>query len=370
MSTVLGNVSCPRCGGPTVKFGRDPRFREQRYRCQNPACRRQFVPTRPPRPRKYPKVVCPKCGANMSLFKRLRDALRFRCNRHNAKGDRRCTHKINLPLPGAKDFDLVTDPKHIRLIRGQIQPVFHWNKMDFSPTTVALALYFSFFHALPAPAVVKTLADLYRIRVSHDTVTRWGHKAAFLLADRCQALAKVPEKPGRKPRLLADETQFKRRGRKRWLWLAYVPRWDLYLGHNLSARRDTQAARDALAMAYHASPHMKKAEVLTDGLWSYTSALGDLQVDDACHRVYKSFFEQPNNNRLERQWSTFKTRARPYRGFKSDLGLEAFALSQIVYHNAFKPSPRLGGRTPLEAIGAPLPMAPSPLMRLTRLLTS
>lgn len=122
-------------------------------------------------------------------------------------------------------------------------------------------------------------------------------------------------------------------------------------------------------MAYHHSPHMKNAEILTDGLWSYTSALGDLGVDDHCRRVYKSFFEQPNNNRLERKRSNFKTRARLFRGFKSDLGLETFALSQIVYHNAFKPSDRLGGQTPLQAIGATLPDAPSPWLRLTRLLT-
>lgn len=370
MSKVLDEVTCPRCGGPTVRFGRDRSSGEQRYRCKRPACRRQFVPGRAPRIRQFPHITCPKCGAGMSVFKRLSDAVRLRCNRHHAKGDRRCVHKINLPLPGQNGFDLVTEPSEMRLIRGRIQPVFYWNKMKFSPTTVALALYLSFFQAMPAPAVVATLRDLYGVRVSHDTVTRWSHKAAFLLAAKCQPLTKVPEKRGRKPRLLADETQFKRRGRKRWLWLAYVPRWDLYLGHNLSARRDTQAARDALAMAYHRSPHMKKAELLTDGLWSYGSALGDLGVPDDCHLVYKSFFEQPNNNRLERQWSNFKTRARPFRGFKSDLGLAAFAVSQIVYHNAFRPSPRLDGRTPFEAIGAKLPDAPSPLLRLTRLLTS
>jgi hypothetical protein len=81
----------------------------------------------------------------------------------------------------------------IRLICGQIQPVFHWNKMKFSSATVALALYFSFFRAMPAPAVVETLRDLYRVKVSHDTITRWSHKAAFLLDQKCRGLAKVPQ---------------------------------------------------------------------------------------------------------------------------------------------------------------------------------
>jgi len=370
MSNTSHDVRCPRCGGGVHRFGRDPHWGLQRYRCKDPHCRRQFVPDRPPRIRKYPKVVCPKCGSGMSIFKHLSDALRFRCNRHNAKGERRCTHKVNIPLPGNKSFDLVVDPKNIRLIRGKVQRVFHWNRMKFSSSTVALALYFSFFRAMPAPAVVDTLRDLYQVKVSHDTITRWSHKAAFLLADKCGQLTVIPKKRGRKPRLLADETQFKCMGRKRWFWLVYVPRYDAYLGHNLSARRDTQAARDTFAMTYHASPQMRKAEVLTDGLWSYIGALRDLGVDSKKHLVYKSFFQRPNNNALERKWSNFKTRARPFRGFKSDLGLAAFVEAQIVYHNIFKPSSKLRGITPAKALGIELPKAPSAWMLLSRLLTS
>jgi transposase-like protein/DNA-directed RNA polymerase subunit RPC12/RpoP len=370
MSRTSPDVRCPRCGAEVFRFGRDPNSGFQRYRCKNAACRRQFVPERPPRPRKYPKVICPKCGSDMGIFKHLSDALRFRCNRYRAKGDRRCTHKVNVPLPGKESFDSVLKPSQIRLIEGKIQPVFHWNRMKFSPATVAIALYFSFFRAMPAPGVVETLRDLYQIKVSHDTITRWRHKAAFLLAEKCAELTVIPKKPGRKPRILADETQFKSDGNKRWLWLTYVPRYDAYLGHNLSARRDTQAARDTFAMTYHHSPHMKQAEVLTDGLWSYIGALDDLGVDSDRHLVYRSFFEEPNNNRLERKWSNFKCRARPFRGFKSDVGLAAFVESQIVYHNFFKPSPRLGGKTPAQELGVRLPDAPSDWARFLHLLTS
>jgi ribosomal protein S27E len=168
MSKRSLDVRCPRCRGEVYRFGRDPHWGLQRYCCKAPACRRQFVPDRPRRVPKYPKVVCPKCGSGMSIFKHLSDALRFRCNRHNAKGHRRCTHKVNIPLPGNQSFDLVVNPKNIRLIRGKVQLLFHWNRMKFSPSTVALALYFSFFRAMPAPAVADTLRDLYRVRRSSD----------------------------------------------------------------------------------------------------------------------------------------------------------------------------------------------------------
>ena len=369
MSKEPAHVRCPSCAGPVHRFGRDPLSGLQRYRCKGPGCRRQFVPGKPVRLRKYPKVICPKCGANMSIFKHLSDALRFRCNRYNAKGDRRCTHKVNIPLPGNSSFDLVTDPKEIRLIQGKVHSLFHWKRMKFSQPTVALALYFCFFHAQTAPAVVAVLRDLYRVTVSHDTITRWRNKAAFLLAHTCGNLSITPKKRGRKPRILADETPFKMRGRKRWLWLTYLPRYDAYLAYNLSARRDTRAARDTFAMTYHASPHLKHADVLTDGLWSYIGALQDLGIHEKRHLVYRSFFEQPNNNRLERKWSNFKMRARPFRGFKSDLGLAAFAQGEIVHHNFFKPSARLHGQTPAQALGINLPKAPNPWTLLTRLLT-
>ena len=134
-------------------------------------------------------------------------------------------------------------------------------------------------------------------------------------------------KRGRKPRLFLDETQRKVRGAKRWFWLTYVRRYDLYLGRNLSARRDTRAARDTLAITFQLAPQWKHAELLTDGLWSYGSALGDL-------------------------------------------GQVAFNEAQIVCHNVFKPSAVLDGQTPYQALGIRLPRAPNDWMRLTRLLTS
>ncbi len=331
MQKDSNTILCPRCGCADLwKFGFDPDLKLQRYRCKNPACRMQFVPARPRRPQR-PKVVCPKCGANMSLFKRLSDALRFRCNHYRHRDHRRCTHKINIPLPGKDALDMVVDPKRIRLIRGKVKPIFCWNRMKFSKATVALALYFHFFRAMPAPAVVATLRDLYRINVSHDTITRWGHKAAFLLADKCTTRIKIPIKPGRKPRVYADETELNGGKNKRWFWMSYCRKYDLMLGRNLTARRDTRAARDLLAMTHKLAPQLKNAELLTDGLWSYPSAMGDLGIPPQKHLRYISFFERPNNNALERKWSNFKNRARVFRGIRSDLGKMAYIEGQIFY---------------------------------------
>jgi transposase-like protein len=124
----------------------------------------------------------------------------------------------------------------------------------------------------------------------------------------------------------------------------------------ISPRRSTEYARSTFNIAFNASPCLKNVQALTDGLWSYSSALGDLGFNPDKHKVYHGFFETPNNNRRERSWSTLKIKARPYRGFKSDLGLWSFVTLQGYYmHNYFKPNQRVNGLTPAEAAGAKLP---------------
>jgi hypothetical protein len=39
---------------------------------------------------------------------------------------------------------------------------------------------------------VTTLRDLYQVTISHDTITTWSRKTAFLLADKCGKLSVVP----------------------------------------------------------------------------------------------------------------------------------------------------------------------------------
>src|SRR5215469_14807366 len=149
------NLACPRCGHPGLhKYGRDPHTGNQKYRCKR--CQHQFVPGQR-RERKYPALTCPKCGAPMYIFKRLRDVLRFRCSNYNLKGAGRCTRKTNLAFDGSKKFPRVSRPEQIELIQGKIDDVFHWNRMDYAKPTVVLAVYYTVVEGMPAPQVVRTL---------------------------------------------------------------------------------------------------------------------------------------------------------------------------------------------------------------------
>lgn len=350
--TIIPPVPCPRCNSKTTPWGHPTGQRHlQRYRCLNTLCRRQFVPGQPERPKKYPTLTCPKCGSKMNIFKFLSDGYRLRCNNHIYKDNRHCHHKINIPLPGSS-FKIASDP--IEAVASQITHQFFWSKMDFSNATVSLVLYFAVFKSLPATEVAEIMRTIYRINISHDTITRWTHKSAVLIHKNLKPLS-TPKTRGQR-RSFTDETVFWVRGQKRWVWLTRESRFDSDQAWFISPKRSTEYARSTFNIAFTNSPHLKDAQAVTDGLWSYSSALPDLNFNaDKLHKVYKGFFEQPNNNRLERRNSDLKVKARRYRGFKSDMGLWAFVTLQVYLHNYFEPNQRLDGKTPAEASGTKLP---------------
>ena len=349
---VNERFNCPKCGSNTYAWGHSTEYRHlQRYRCRNAKCKYQFTPHRPERQRKYPKINCPKCAGHMSIFKHLSDGYRMRCNNHIYKGKRGCNHKINIPLPG-KSFKIAKDP--IEAIGTDIAYKFTWSKMDFSNSTVSLVLYFSVFKSLPATEVSETMQTLFNIDISHDTVTRWTHKAALQLHQNL-GLLKTPKVRGRR-RTFTDETVFWVRGQKRWVWITRESRFDSDQSWFISPRRSTEYARSTFNIAFRASPALKTISAVTDGLWSYGSALGDLDFNlGKFHKVYKGFFERVDNNRIERRWSTLKVKARRYRGFKSQRGLWCFITNQVYLHNYFLPNKRLNGKTPAEKVGTKLP---------------
>jgi len=241
--------------------------------------------------------------SNAQSAKAIPGSYRFRCNRHNAKGKRKCTHKINIPFPG-KTFNIAKDAIEAIKIDTLAIP-FCWNKMDFSKETVSIVVYMTVIHAIPAPQVAQFMRQLYNLKISHDTVTRWTHKAALNLHKNLGPL-KVPY--SRRKRLFADETQFRVKGQKRWVWAGKESKFDSIQTFFISPRRSIEYARSTLNIAFENSPSLRKANVVTDGLHSYPCALDDLQYETEIRHIrYVGWDWDPvkkvNNNRLERQWS-------------------------------------------------------------------
>lgn len=341
------NILCPRCNSKTEYYGFNPLYGLQKYRCLK--CKHQFTPDAPKKIHKAPKFSCPKCGAKMYIFKFVPDGMRLRCSRYRNKGKDKCNYKLNVPLPGKTSFNISYNA--LDDINSKIKDKFYWSRMHYPKETVSLALFFMVFCSLDASLTTFILNNVFGVLVSHDSINRWFRKSALtihknlgpLLIQECAEIH-------------TDETVFKADGRKKWLWFTKDYTYDSIQSWLFSHRRATEFARSLLARAYKTSPCISQAKIVSDGLWSYGSAIGDLKnFSLSNHIVYKDFKEPVNNNRLERHWSTLKTAAKRFRGFKSIFGLWSFVTLQVYYHNYFKPNKRLNGLTPAEAAGMPLP---------------
>lgn len=341
------NVLCPRCNSSTDYYGINPLYGLQKYCCKS--CKHQFTPNAPKRVPKTPKYPCPRCGSALHIFKYVSDGIRLRCSKYQHKDKDKCNYKINIPLPGKTSFNISCNA--INDINSKIKDKFFWNKMDYSKQTVSLGLFFMVFCSLDASLTSFILTNVFGISPSHDTISRWFTKSALSIHKNLGPLL-IQETN----EIHTDETVFKTNGSKKWLWFTKDYTYDSIQSWLFSHRRSTEFARSLLSRAYETSPCISQAKIISDGLWSYGSAIGDLKnFSPSNHIVYKNFKEPVNNNRLERHWSTLKTPAKRFRGFKSMLGLWSFITSQVYYHNYFKPNRRLGGLTPAEAAGTPLP---------------
>jgi len=344
----INNVLCPKCNSKTHYFGFNPKYGLQKYRCKK--CFHQFTPNAPSRPKKTPKYSCPICGSPMYIFKYLPDAIRLRCSKYRLHNNNKCSFKINIPLsPNKKSFNISTDP--IDDISSKINNKFFWNKMSYSKSTVSISLFLMVFCSLDASLTSFILSNLFNLSISHDTLSRWLKKSAISIHKN---LGPLPIQNCSE--LHIDETVFKYKGLKNWLWFSKDYTYDSIQSWLFSHHRSTQFARNLLSRAYSSSPCISNSKIVSDGLWSYASAIADLSNFSLHnHIVYTNFNNSINNNRLERHWSSLKTPAKRFRGFKSLLGLWSFVTSQVYYHNYFKPNLRLNGLTPAEASGVPLP---------------
>lgn len=299
---IKERVNCPKCGSDTYAWGKNPLYRHlQRYRCKNLNCKHQFTPNAPKRSKKYPTVTCPKRGSKMSIFKFLSYGYRLRCNNHIHKDHRHCNHKINVPLP-CNSFKIAKDP--FECIETQLSVKFSWNKISFSTLCVSYAIYSAIFKSIPATDVSAIMKEFFHIDISHNTITRWTHKASLNIHKNLGLLS-VPKTQGIR-RTLTDETVFRGRGNKRWVWMTKESRFDSERSWFISTKRYTEYARSNFNVAFTSSPALKNIQALTDDIWSYSRVLADINFNMSKHKVYKSFFENPNNNRRERSWANLK----------------------------------------------------------------
>jgi transposase-like protein len=283
----------------------------------------------------------------MEVYKVRASYTRYRCSGRHDKSSP-CHHKINLPSSLTQQArNPVVSPGLLE----KYQP-FHFYKMRYSEHTVAIALYFSVYLALPATTTAAILKDIFNVSPSPDTVEIWTKKAACCLYQELGHL-ELPVSGGK---VNIDET-FLFHNRRKVFWMALNPEHKLILAWFFSHSRDSLAAYNFLKQL-KTNDNGANLTVVSDGLAAY-QAVVPLLFPNARHLVYKGFDHLPNNNVIERQHGWFKEPLRLFWGLKSDSGIVAFAINRIFIYNFFIPQEVLGGKTPAEHAGLTIYRFPS-----------
>jgi transposase-like protein len=362
--------SCQRCEAPVRYLYLNNGVAGSQVRCK--LCGKTS-PTDKPRRESKTKYWCPHCGR--ALFEWKEDGL---CTAFKCQNNACSFYNRNLAALTPEEHRMRQEgntsqfklhylfreyhyaSEQLRLKRPEEAPV-DLNRIHHSLHTVGLCLTFTVSLGLSARMTADALRKIFGISISHQTVLNYANAAALHLSDFSDKHAPKPEDT-----CAADETYIKVNGITRYTWFIIAKIRRAICGWNLS---ETRGAEPALALIHSCygkpdAPKCESAELVTDGLPSYDSAvvaynteavakggsdiltkrtvigLQNLDPESEAYREYKQLVERLNR--------TYKFHTRPRAGFKDFDGACALTTLFVVYYNFMRPHGSLGHKPPVE----------------------
>lgn len=234
------------------------------------------------------------------------------------------------------------------------------NRIHNNLHTVGLCLTFSVSLGLSARMTAQALKRIFDIPISHQTVINYINASANYLSAFVDANCPVP-----KTTCAADETYIKIEGITHYTWFIIEQNRSAICGYNLSNSRETEPALSLINSCYGPpdSPKCDAAELVTDGLPSYDSAvvayntavrkhsdqdlltkrtvigLRNLDPESEAYRSFKQLVERLNR--------TYKFHTRPRAGFKQFDGVVALTTLFVAFYNFMRPHGRLKADPPV-----------------------
>jgi len=234
------------------------------------------------------------------------------------------------------------------------------NRIHNNLHTVGLCLTFSVSFGLSARMTAQALKRVFDIPISHQTVINYINASASYLSGFIDANSPIP-----KGTCAADETYIKIEGLTHYTWFIIEQNRSAICGYNLSNSRETEPALSLINSCYGPpnSPKCDAAELVTDGLPSYDSAvvayntavrkhsdqnlltkrtvigLRNLDPESEAYRSFKQLVERLNR--------TYKFHTRPRAGFKQFDGVVALTTLFVGFYNFMRPHGRLKANPPV-----------------------
>jgi transposase-like protein len=241
------------------------------------------------------------------------------------------------------------------------EAVVNLNRIHNNLNVVSLCLTFSINFGLSSRQTASVLENVFGIDISHQTVVNYCNSCASYLSSFIDLNTPLPTGT-----TAADETYLTVQGVTRYTWFVIDRTSRAICGYNLSETRGAEPAM-ALLQTCYGPPDITKykgAEIVTDGLGSYDSAVVAYNTEasktnkDACitkhtviglqnlnseskeYRVYKQLVERLNR--------TYKYHTRPRAGFKTFDGAVSLTTLFVAYYNFMRPHSYLKGKPPVK----------------------
>lgn len=329
-------------------------------------------PTDKPRRKSKTKYWCPHCGLALGLWKQ--DGI---CNAFKCSNDKCRFYTDSLKKLTPEEHQMRKEGKTSQFKLRYLFREYHFASeqlplerpaeapVDFSRIhnnlyTVGLCLTFSVNFGLSGRMCASALQRVFGIHISHQTVINYINSAAAYLSGFVDSNSPSPQGISG-----ADETYITIDGHTRYTWLIIDKTTRAICGYNLSETRSAAPALALLKDCYGPpeSPKCSHAELITDGLPSYDSAvvaynteakkatgsapltkhtvigLQNLDPVSEEYREYKQLVERLNR--------TYKYHTRPRAGFKKFNGAVALTTLFVAYYNFMRPHGYLRGSTPV-----------------------
>jgi transposase-like protein len=240
---------------------------------------------------------------------------------------------------------------------GPLKPTVDIQKIHNSQNILGLILSFYVSFAISARKTAFILQQVFKIRVSYQTVLNYAQAAAY----HCHRFNMTFKGPV-DDTSAGDETYIKIMGQWAYVFLFISSKNLVLSAYHLAHSRETLPAVVAMTEAIRTARPEQNVTFISDGNPSYPAGihfmnenrpqelpriqhhsvigLQNLDKESKTYRAFKQLIERLNR--------TFKFHVRPASGFKSDNGALSLVVLFATHYNFLRPHISLDYKTPVE----------------------
>jgi transposase-like protein len=360
---VPQQVVCLCCQAPhDYLYFNDGKKRSQ-IRCK--VCGLLFQVTHRFRNNRKSKLFCPHCGLALFRWKSQQEVTIHKCSNDNCPHRLQAMAKLNpaeraLMKERSSQFKLNYQYREYHFKIEELdhstpeKPVVDLTRIHNSENVLGLILAFYVSFAVPARKTAAILRDVFKVKVSYQTVLNYAAAAAFY----CHSF-NLKHKGSIDPVAAGDETYIKVLGKHHYVFFFISSQSLKITAYHVADNRGTLPAIIAMKEALRTAAADLDVILVTDGNPSYPAGIHYLNAQADPPIQHKKVIGLQNLDAESTEWRalkqlierlnrTFKYHVRPAAGFNSFNGAVALTTLFVTNYNFLRPHMSLEYKPPVS----------------------